>query len=360
MGGIKMSKKYDEKEAKEIVKNCQDGNYRLITYNGMSGSAILFHIPCESTINITRLKNFTNDNRGRCKVCYPKEFGGPRKRLSEKEFIIKMKNKLGSSYKYLGGFKNMGTLVKMEHTKCNTIFNKEPTRLLGKKPSLCPFCANNNRGKYSQRKDYLESLLNNALDGDDYKWNESYKGNNKIKHSILHKKCGNIFNIRPNDFQQGYRCSICTSGSSKEELFIYNYLKNNQIKFKKNKKFPNCKIKLPLPFDFFLAGNIIIEFDGEQHFFKGWNKPLSYQFKYDSIKNDYMFKRKVVFIRIHYKLNQSDISKILDEVIQSSKLSEETIKKYTLLVKQNGKIYNKEKYYTNMNKNYFKHILLDN
>ena len=39
------------------------------------------------------------------------------------------------------------------------------------------------------------------------------------------------------------------------------------IKFETQKKFKNCKNKLPLPFDFYLPDyNILIEFDGKQHF----------------------------------------------------------------------------------------------
>ena len=42
---------------------------------------------------------------------------------------------------------------------------------------------------------------------------------------------------------------------------------NNNIEFKKEKKFKDCKDKYQLPFDFYLPQyNLCIEFDGEQHF----------------------------------------------------------------------------------------------
>lgn len=61
----------------------------------------------------------------------------------------------------------------------------------------------------------------------------------------------------------GRGCQKCSS--SKGELFIWNFLKTNNIKFIEEKRFKECKNKRPLPFDFYLPEyNMCIEYDGRQ------------------------------------------------------------------------------------------------
>ncbi len=54
---------------------------------------------------------------------------------------------------------------------------------------------------------YLQSLLDNAKDGDQYQWLEAYTGDPYHYLQIKHN-CGNVFELRPVDFEQGKRCDI--------------------------------------------------------------------------------------------------------------------------------------------------------
>ena len=104
------------------------------------------------------------------------------------------------------------------------------------------------------------------------------------------------------------RCPQCSLKISKGETIIYNYLNQNNIKFKKEAIFKDCRDKKPLPFDFYLPNqNICIEYDGKQHFepqdFSGHGNSES-EFKEtqlrDSIKTQYCKDNNIKLIRIPY------------------------------------------------------------
>ena len=82
------------------------------------------------------------------------------------------------------------------------------------------------------------------------------------------------------------------------------------IHFIRQYKFDDCVDKRPLPFDFYLPGrNIVIEYDGEQHFrpvrwtqssdFDAESKFL-YTKHHDEIKNHYCCSHGIRLIRIPY------------------------------------------------------------
>lgn len=122
---------------------------------------------------------------------------------------------------------------------------------------------------------------------------------------------------------RGQLCPICTSSGGAQ--VIYDYLKRNNIDFKQEFCFEDCKYEKPLPFDFavFHRGKLkcLIEFDGRQHF-----EPVDFgdmtkeeaeeQFKIrqrnDQIKNEYCKKNKIKLIRIPYWEFQN-IETILDK-----------------------------------------------
>ncbi len=117
---------------------------------------------------------------------------------------------------------------------------------------------------------------------------------------IICKKHG-IFMQLTSYHLRGIGCPICQE--SKGEKIISNFLKNKNIKFKREKRFSDCRNILPLPFDFFLPNyNICIEFDGKQHFIqhKTWSNLEEIQ-KRDKIKNIYCEKNNIILYRFNYK-----------------------------------------------------------
>jgi very-short-patch-repair endonuclease len=112
-----------------------------------------------------------------------------------------------------------------------------------------------------------------------------------------------FFNTKKND-----RMSI-------GEKRIYNYLKKNKYSFVMQKKFSDCKNIHCLRFDFYLEDyNVIIEFDGQQHF-KMANFSTSVEEnkknfeclqKNDKIKNEYCKKNGIILLRFNdYHLDRN-------------------------------------------------------
>ena len=117
-----------------------------------------------------------------------------------------------------------------------------------------------------------------------------------------------IFEQTPNGHIRGNSCPNCKYNISKGEITITNYLTENSIKFIPQYKFENCKIKRPLPFDFYLSEhNICIEYDGSQHFrsSKAWGgeEKLKLTQYRDKTKNEYCKNNNIRLIRIKYNEN---------------------------------------------------------
>jgi hypothetical protein len=102
------------------------------------------------------------------------------------------------------------------------------------------------------------------------------------------------------------------------ELLIENLLDKNKIKYVKQHKFLDCDNKgtgsgcKKLPFDFYLKnGNVVIEYDGIQHFmpnkFFGGDEGFLRRKQLDEFKNQYCKKNGIKLIRIPYTMKKEDI-----------------------------------------------------
>lgn len=138
--------------------------------------------------------------------------------------------------------------------------------------------------------------------------------------TVKHIPCGYVFKTKfKNITNQKRLCKNCQSKYSKGVIKIMKYLDCKHIKYIKEKIFNECKDKKPLPFDFYLQDyNLLIEFDGEQHY-KSFNyfggeegfKKLQY---HDKIKNKYCKDNNIPLLRIRYD-EVNNINNILDEFI---------------------------------------------
>jgi len=99
---------------------------------------------------------------------------------------------------------------------------------------------------------------------------------------------------------------------------IRKFLFENNIEFIEQKKFPECKKKSYLPFDFYLTNlNICVEYDGIQHYepIRG-NKQFLETKENDKIKSNFCRKNNIKLKRISYKkFNQ--IEKIITKLIMT-------------------------------------------
>lgn len=124
-------------------------------------------------------------------------------------------------------------------------------------------------------------------------------------------ECGNNFETTVNSFRYGkQKCDICSKKISRYEFFVKNFLDLYNIKYITQKRFSNCKNVLPLPFDFYIKEkNILIEIDGEGHYFpcsfnncsfEAGEKSFNLTKKNDEIKTKYCENNNIKLIRIPY------------------------------------------------------------
>lgn len=146
---------------------------------------------------------------------------------------------------------------------------------------------------------------------------DEYKNNCEKNLKIICFECGQPFTTSLSCFEEhgGQVCPDCSNSESVGEKKIRHYLEDRKIEFITQKWFVECRDKRPLPFDFYLSNyNIIIEFDGRQHF--GETNYFTYSFeetkRHDEIKNNYCKENGIYLIRIPY-WNVDKIEQILDK-----------------------------------------------
>lgn len=215
-----------------------------------------------------------------------------------------------NEYSVLGEYTNAQTAIKMRHNKCGYIWKIKPYSFIT--GTRCPNC---NGGVRMSEKEFVKRV--SEICGDEYRVVSHYKSSHSPI-SIEHLKCGNVFDTQPYiliGLKRG--CPICNE--SHGERAIRQYLKQHGIRFEAQKRFDDCKDKLPLPFDFYLNDyNLIIEYDGEQHFknndFFGGKSAYELRHKHDLMKNKYCKKNKINILRIPYTI----VGKRIGEEIQKA------------------------------------------
>ena len=111
-------------------------------------------------------------------------------------------------------------------------------------------------------------------------------------------------------------CNECIRLQSGLERSVEDWLKENNITYVKQKRFPDCKRIRPLPFDFYLPErNACIEVDGEQHsqYYKGkfYSEEEHRKLKEsEEIKNKYCQDKSIRLLRLPYTLFRNGSHKL--------------------------------------------------
>lgn len=232
-------------------------------------------------------------NGTRCPKCAKKRVGEKRRKTNE-EFIKEVYDLVGDEYIFVEKYVNANTKIKCKHNECGYEWYVLPNNFL--RGQRCP------NHRITTNEEFVIKVK--ELVGDEYVFLEDYtdtKTKIKCKHNI--DKCGYEWKIAPNKFLQGRRCPNCNNSYGEEQISVY--LKENNIKAIPEYKFDDCRNERPLPFDFYLPDyNLLIEYDGKQHFqpieYFGGQEQFEYQQQNDNIKNQYCKENNIPLLRIPY------------------------------------------------------------
>jgi len=206
-----------------------------------------------------------------------------------KEYIKNNKNGICLTDVYINNKSNL----KLKCGDCNHIFfnSFKNIKYLG---NWCPSCSNN-------LKHTITFIKNFALQKGGICLSNTYI-NNKSKLKWKCSKCNNIWNARFDRVKSGTWCPKCNR--SHGEKTIEDILCKKKIEYLTEYIFTNLKNRR---FDFYLPQyNMVIEFDGVQHFeIYGKYTPdqniLEKKQEYDIEKTLFCEKNKIKLLRICYK-----------------------------------------------------------
>lgn len=135
--------------------------------------------------------------------------------------------------------------------------------------------------------------------------------------------CGNFITVK-GILLSSNGVKSCGCLKSFGESKIISFLQQHNINFEKQKSFDTCRFSDSnnlAKFDFYLPDyNMLIEYDGEQHFSyrgNGWNTEDHFKKtqKRDKYKNDWAKKNNITLIRIKYT-EKENIESILENLLQ--------------------------------------------
>lgn len=145
---------------------------------------------------------------------------------------------------------------------------------------------------------------------------DEYKDSVTTNLMIRCGSCGNIFTTSYANYtgHNVTKCRACSKKESRGESIIRDTLESNDICYEREKKFENCRDSRPLPFDFFVPDyNLVIEFDGMQHYYPAFGeKSFTQTVKHDKIKDSFCSSNNINILRIPYW----DIDNISDIVLK--------------------------------------------
>lgn len=169
----------------------------------------------------------------------------------------------------------------------------------------CMRCSYEERGNNAKHpieyvKSIIESYNNNKLLNP-----EDYVNATEKNLKILCGSCGNTyitsFDAYTAKGKQKFKCFSCACKESKGEARIREFLQHHDIIFEQEKTFKDCKDIHKLPFDFYLPEyNLIIEFDGQHHFYETGYRNHESTKRHDEMKNQYCKEHNIDLLRIPY------------------------------------------------------------
>jgi len=288
------------------------GEYDLIgTYKGARNKVKIIHNKCGHNYEAT--PDGLLNKKSKCPACNEKALR--LSRIKSPETFEKEFNQLcNGDYKLLSKYKRDHLKIKVKHLNCGEIYEVEASSFIqGTRCKSCQAKKVHLNQTWTQR-DFEEKIA--GLGFGKYELLSQYTLSvNKVK--LRHLMCGSEYEVTPGQFIQGSRCPRCQS--SKGEMKVELYLRENKYEFKPQYRFGDCRYKRPLPFDFAILKDdeitCLIEYQGRQHFTPievfGGKKGYETTKIRDRIKETYCKENNIPLIEIPYTIK--DVNSFLDE-----------------------------------------------
>lgn len=287
-----MPKKKTDKEYRDDFYRIVKDEFELLsTYIGADKPIEVKHNVCGCIRTVRADKLYTKHGIG-CLNCTNK---GQTKTTDT--FKKELLEATGGEFTLEEPYINNKTKVTFKHTVCGKTFKAYPKNVVNNKN--CYYCRPIGVTKSPEkfREDISDRL-------EEYSLLTEYE-NSRKKIKVLHKSCGNVWELYPVRFMLGAKCPYCNH-SSKGEDIVREILKEKEIDFIEQKTFSDLKYKARLRFDFFIpSSNIAIEYQGIQHYRPysfGSNSLTEYneQVVRDEIKRKFSKESGIKLIEIPY------------------------------------------------------------
>ena len=285
---------------KKEIHNMYGEEYQVLgEYIGSKTKILIKHTLCNSEFYM-QPSNFLSGQQ--CPNCKQKRIGDKIRKTQEK-FEQEVYNLVGNEYTVLGKYVNCKTKILFRHNICGNIFYMTPSHFL--RGNRCPRdeCLKLRISeKLRKNPDEFKKEFENLVNGEYELLSDYTKSCETVK--IKHVTCGNIFNMRPNNFLSGQRCPVCSV--SKGEDKIRKFLMNTGVVFIHQKMFDDLKgVNYGnLSYDFYIPDkNLLIEYQGEYHDGTAKNQTkeeFEKQQEHDKRKKEYAKKHGIELLEIWY------------------------------------------------------------
>lgn len=260
-----------------------------------------------------QISSVINQNTG-CPIC-------ARKRTAEKQKFtydfVKKEAEIQGMFLLTQHYEN--SYSQKLHIKCKTC-SKERYTVFGtfyRNKTGCLNCRSIYRYDINSVKEYAKEIDVEILENEYI----SYKKKMQVKCLC----CDNIWPASLDTLKSGSNCPECSRKVSKGEKYVATYLKDKAIVYIFQKKYHDLKDENKLSFDFYaINSNLLIEYDGSQHFSSDY---IFYQsihdffdrINKDNIKNNYIFANNLSLLRLSYFCKKDDVSYIHDKIFSKIK-----------------------------------------
>ena len=228
-------------------------------------------------------------------------------KLTNEDFLKKCKQKHGDKYQYLDVYINSSTEIRIlcpEHGLFIQVAHNH-TRGVG-----CRKCGVIKAHQKFKRDTNWFIKTANKKHSNKYDYSKTIYLGSQPKLIITCRKHGE-FEQKAYSHLAGKGCKKCNSSIGEQKVRYW--LTENNIDFVEQKRFKTCKYIKTLSFDFYIKSlNLLIEFDGEQHFTsknkknKRWDNPIE-KFEIiklrDKIKNQWCIDNGIDLFRIKFTQN---------------------------------------------------------